>query len=170
MHARGLTASLALLLILACGGRDQGSEADEPAAAPGSMAMSRPPATAKPVIQVWKDPNCGCCTSWIERLRAAGYPVEVMDVADIDAIKGSKGIPAHLASCHTALVDGYLVEGHVPVAVIDRILAERPEVAGVAGPGMPMGSEGMEMPGGQSEHYDVIAFKANGESSVYEKR
>ena len=163
MRISGSTVVPALLLIIGCGGPDAGSVAEDQAPV---MAA----ATARPVIQVWKDPTCGCCTSWVERLGAAGYPVEVMDVADIEAIKRSKGIPGHLTSCHTALVDGYLVEGHVPVAVIDRILAERPEVAGVAVPGMPMGAEGMEMPGGQVDHYDVVAFKANGESSVYERR
>lgn len=163
MRVSGSTVVMALVLIIGCGVPDPESVAEEQAPV---MAA----AIAKPVIQVWKDPTCGCCTSWVERLRAAGYPVEVMDVADINALKREKGIPGHLTSCHTALIDGYLVEGHVPVAVIDRILAERPEVAGVAVPGMPMGSEGMEMPGGQVEHYDVVAFKANGESSVYERR
>ena len=120
-------------------------------------------------ITVWKSPACSCCEGWVDHLRAAGYAVEVVDVADMNAVKRERGIPAQLASCHTALVDGYLLEGHVPADVIARVLAERPEVAGVAVPGMPTGTPGMEM-GSQKDPYDVIAFTAAGETRVFESR
>ena len=125
--------------------------------------------TAKPVVRVWKTASCGCCAGWVEHLKAAGYPVEVEDVQDINAIKRARGIPARAWSCHTAEVDGYLVEGHVPAATIDRVLAEHPEVAGVAVPGMPMGSPGMEMPGMEADPYQVMSFTTQGKLEVYEQ-
>jgi hypothetical protein len=125
---------------------------------------------AKPVVHVWKSPTCGCCEGWVEHLRAAGYPVQIEDVMDIAAIKREKGVPAELHACHTAMVDGYLVEGHVPADVVDRMLSERPMMAGIAVPGMPVGSPGMEVPGTPAQPYEVIAFTAHGEKRVYDRR
>jgi hypothetical protein len=118
---------------------------------------------------VYKSPTCGCCSKWVEHVQQAGFQVEVHDTANVAPIKNEHGLPQHLASCHTAIVDGYVIEGHVPADVIRRLLAERPQVAGIAVPGMPTGSPGMEM-GDRKDPYDVIAFARDGKLSVYESR
>ena len=150
---------------------DETSAPPPAVAAPVAQSAAAPlPASAVlATIKVWKSPSCGCCSGYVDHLRAAGFTVEVEDVADIDAVKREHGVPGHLASCHTALVDGYLVEGHVPAEVIARVLAERPEIAGVAVPGMPIGTPGMEM-GSQKDPYDVVAFTADGATRVFESR
>ena len=140
----------------------------QPAVVPALVAAEL--ATAKPTVHVWRDPTCGCCAGWVEHLRAAGYPVEVEDTPDLAAVKRAKGIPVALTSCHTATVDGYLIEGHVPAEVIDRVVAERPNVAGLAVPGMPIGSPGMEIPGQAPVHYEIVAFTSAGETNVYDRR
>lgn len=111
-------------------------------------------------IQVYKSPTCGCCTKWIDHLREHGFEVAATDVADVTPIKLENGVPRRLASCHTAFVDGYLIEGHVPAADIRRLLRERPEVSGLAVPEMPIGSPGMEGP--NPEPYQVLAFGPSG--------
>jgi hypothetical protein len=126
---------------------------------------------ALPVAVVYKDPNCGCCRAWVEQMRAAGFGIEVHDVpsaAERDAFNKARGITGALEACHTAIVGGYVVEGHVPPALVVRLLTERPKIAGLAVPGMPMGAPGMEGMG--SEHYDVLAFSANGTTHVYAKQ
>ncbi|MCC7273570.1 MAG: DUF411 domain-containing protein [Alphaproteobacteria bacterium] len=105
---------------------------------------------------VHKDPLCGCCEGWVAHLRRAGWQVTVRERRDLDAVKARLGVPAALASCHTAEIAGYAVEGHVPAHALDRLMAERPPLAGLAVPGMPAGSPGME--GGPPEPYDVVAF------------
>ncbi|MBI2236809.1 MAG: DUF411 domain-containing protein [Magnetospirillum sp.] len=95
---------------------------------------------------VWKSPSCGCCQGWIDYLKRNGYTAKVIDVEDIDAIKAGMGVPEAMRSCHTARIGGYIVEGHVPVEAIDKLLAEKPKVAGIASPGMPSGSPGMSGP------------------------
>jgi hypothetical protein len=122
----------------------------------------------KPVITVYKTPSCGCCGKWIEHMEAEGYEVDVRNVADPNPVKAEYGVPSDLRSCHTAVVDGYVVEGHVPGDLVTRMLAERPEVKGIAVPGMPIGSPGMEGPNPQP--YDVIAFDAAGNRSVFARR
>jgi hypothetical protein len=106
----------------------------------------------------------------VGHLREHGFPVEARDVSDLDAIKRQYGVPASLRSCHTAVVDGYVVEGHVPADVIGRLLRERPRVAGLAVPGMPVGSPGMEVPGQAPERYRVYAFTRDGRTRVYAER
>ena len=96
--------------------------------------------------------------SWVEHVEAAGYPVRVVESADLDSMKQRLGVPAELASCHTAEVGGYVVEGHVPAAAINRLLAERPSGTGLTVPGMPVGSPGMEIPGVDPEPYEVLLF------------
>lgn len=113
---------------------------------------------AAPVMTVHKDPTCGCCEAWVDHVRAAGYEARVVEVAAINAVKAKLGVPPGLRSCHTAEIDGYVLEGHVPAAAIARLLAERPKVRGLAVPGMPIGSPGMEVEGRDSETYDVMAF------------
>ncbi len=136
----------------------------------GAMVLwAAQPASAKPTITVYKSPTCGCCTAWIEHLRAEGYEVIAEDVDNLAVIKAELGVAPHLTSCHTALVDGYVVEGHVPAGDIDRLLAERPEIAGLSAPGMPIGSPGMEMPGRAADPYDVLAFDLAGRTTVFAK-
>ena len=117
-----------------------------------------------PTITVVRDTGCGCCLSWVAHLQKAGFKTLVTESPNRAA--GSK-VPPDLRSCHTGTIDGYLIEGHVPVADIKKLLQTRPKVAGIAAPGMPSGSPGMEMPGGAVHPYDVIAFDAAGKTSVF---
>ena len=111
-----------------------------------------------PLVNVTKDPSCGCCDGWIAHIEDAGFPVRVVESTDMDSFKQRLGVPAELASCHTAEVDGYVIEGHVPAAAIRRLLAERPDVTGLAVPGMPAGSPGMDFPGVDPEPYEAFLF------------
>ncbi len=120
-------------------------------------------ATADPArVQVYKSPTCGCCNKWIEHLESNGFSVNATDVPDLAPIKAENRVPRRLASCHTAIVDGYLVEGHVPAIDVHRLLRERPKVSGLAVPGMPIGSPGMEGP--NPERYQVLSFGPEGVS------
>lgn len=121
-----------------------------------------------PSIHVVKDAGCPCCTAWIAHLRDNGFPVtyEERSVAALEVYKREKGVPADLASCHTATVEGYVLEGHVPAADIRRLLAERPEAVGLAVPGMPYGSPGMG-PEAEREAYDVILIGTDGRFSTF---
>jgi hypothetical protein len=116
-------------------------------------------------ITVHKDPNCGCCTGWVEHLRAAGFSVDARDTADVARVKQQHGVPPELASCHTAIVGGYVIEGHVPAPAIRRLLAERPDASGLAVPGMPVGSPGME--GGTPQAYAVVLFGPAAKQTPY---
>jgi len=109
-----------------------------------------------PTIQVYKSATCGCCIRWIGHLRDHGFTVTATDVGDMSRIKRDNGVPLGLSACHTALVDGYVIEGHVPAADIMLLLAERPDVSGLILPGMPIGSPGMEGP--NPESYKVLSF------------
>lgn len=120
-----------------------------------------------PVVEVIKRPNCGCCTKWADHLRAEGFEVTVSESGALWNVKRRAGIPQDLDACHTAKVAGYVVEGHVPASDIKRLLAERPAVKGIAVPGMPFGSPGMEVDG-RSEPYDVLSFDADGETTVFQ--
>ena len=118
-----------------------------------------------PVVTVYKSPTCGCCGKWIDHLEDAGFRVVSRDRQDMNPIKESYGVDYQLRSCHTATVDGYVVEGHVPADDIKRMLREKPQITGIAVPGMPLGSPGME-----SEHqdpYEVIAFKKGQKNEIY---
>ncbi len=121
-------------------------------------------------ILVYKTAACGCCADWSEYMKGHGFTVRTEDVTNLTAIKVENGVPPGLGSCHTALVDGYVIEGHVPVEPILRMLEERPEIAGLAVPGMPTGSPGMEVPGQAADSYDIIAFDRAGNTSVYDSR
>ncbi len=123
-------------------------------------------AQALPAMRVHKDPYCGCCGSWIDHIRAAGFSVEAIDEPDMATVKERLGVPADLASCHTALIDGYVIEGHVPAASIHQLLTVRPAATGLAVPGMPIGSPGMEVPGVPDETYDVLLFAPNGTRTI----
>jgi hypothetical protein len=113
-------------------------------------------AAAEPVVTVHRDPNCGCCLGWVQHLQKAGFPTKVLETKDLDAVKTRLGVPNDLAACHTAEVSGYVIEGHVPALALHRFLAEKPYATGLAVPGMPIGSPGME--GEKPEGYEVILF------------
>jgi len=119
-------------------------------------------------VTVYKSPSCGCCTKWIDHLRAAGFTVVVHDTDNLDEVMTDFAVPRQLASCHTAKVGKYVVEGHVPADLIAKVLREHPAIAGLAVPGMVTGSPGME--GGVAQHYDVVAWAAAGQTSVYARR
>ncbi|MDB5762947.1 MAG: hypothetical protein JWQ21_1942 [Herminiimonas sp.] len=135
----------------------------------GAMLALVPPAgmayAALPPIEVYKTANCGCCQSWVAHLRSNGFTVKAQDVANLSDYRAKFGVPQALASCHTGVVNGYALEGHVPASEIKRMLAERPEAKGLAVPSMPLGAPGMEGP--RSDPFDVLIFQADGSHSVY---
>jgi len=120
-----------------------------------------------PTVQVYKSPTCGCCANWVAHLQQHGFTTRVTETDDVAAIKAQRGVPARVQSCHTAVVDGYVIEGHVPAADVQRLLKERPAVVGIAVPGMPIGSPGMEVPGQKPQKYDVVAFDKQGQTRVF---
>ena len=117
-------------------------------------------------VTVFRSPTCGCCGLWVEHMKAAGFQVKDEIIDDMSAIKQEYGVPAHLSSCHTAIVDGYVVEGHVPASDVMRLLAEKPNAIGVAAPGMPIGSPGMES-GDYVEPYTVFSFTEDGTPTAF---
>ncbi len=125
----------------------------------------------KVVIQVFKSPTCGCCKEWVNHVRAAGFDAQVVDMTDeeMQAKKASLGVGPRLQSCHTAVVNGYVVEGHVPAADIQRMLSEKPAIIGLAAPGMPQGSPGMDGAGSRKDPYNVVAFAKGGATRVFAK-
>jgi hypothetical protein len=131
----------------------------------GAAAPSVDASPKEPTITVYKDPSCGCCKSWIEHLIKHGYGVDAKDTPAMAEVKHPLGVPDALTSCHTAVVNGYLIEGHVPAADIARLLKEKPKVAGLAVPGMVTGSPGMEGP--SKQHYQVLSFDKNGKTRVF---
>jgi hypothetical protein len=125
---------------------------------------------AKPTMTVYKSPTCGCCSNWITHLERNGFEVKAVNVDDIDAVKRTYGVPAALGSCHTGLVNGYVIEGHIPADAVHRFLREKPAGAiGLAVPGMPAGSPGMEM-GNRKDPYNIVRFDKSGQSAVFERR
>ena len=137
----------------------------------GNQESSAPDAksgAARRTMIVHKDPNCGCCKSWADIAQRAGYDVQVFNEADMASVKARLGVPEELASCHTAEIAGLTVEGHVPIEAVERMLRQHPQgLRGIAVPGMPAGSPGMEMPDGRREPFQVIAFFADGRTSVF---
>jgi hypothetical protein len=141
------------------------------ASALATLAFSPLAATAqfsKPLVEVWKSPTCGCCNDWIKHLEANGFRVKGYDKGNI-AMRKELGMPMKYGSCHTAKVDGYVIEGHVPAKEIHRLLKERPKALGLSVPDMPIGSPGMDGPeyGGQVDPYDVLLVQRNGSASVF---
>jgi hypothetical protein len=130
-----------------------------------ALALGAPLNAFASDITVYKSPTCGCCSAWVDHLKAHGFRVAVKNADNLGVIKQEQGVSRELASCHTATVEGYVIEGHVPAADIKRLLAERPAVAGLAVPGMPMGSPGMEGP--RKESYQVISFDKEGQTAVF---
>jgi hypothetical protein len=130
-------------------------------------ATQRPP--SGPVVEVTKTPFCGCCSQWVKHMRANGFTVRTTDVNNLTDVKATHRIPAQLESCHTSVVDGYVIEGHVPAADVQRLLKERPAVAGVAVAGMPVGAPGMEVEDTKPEPYNVMSFDKQGATRVFAK-
>jgi len=115
-------------------------------------------AATESVVTVHKDPTCGCCTGWVQHLQKAGFTTSVIENRSLDALKRRLGVPDDLAACHTAELAGYVIEGHVPADAIRRLLQEKPSATGLAVPGMPVGSPGMEVRGARAEEYPVVLF------------
>lgn len=136
-----------------------------------AAAQQAPPvvsnATGLPLMIVHKSPSCGCCGSWVEHVRQAGFPVEVRETDNLQPTKERLGVPYGKGSCHTAEIAGYMIEGHVPAADIKRLLEEKPEALGLVLPGMPAGSPGMEMPDGHQEPYTVEIVKRDGTTEPF---
>jgi hypothetical protein len=154
----GLAAALTFLN--ACGDADAAPDAAASLASAGSQQL--------PSIVVYKTVTCGCCAGWVEHMKQAGFAVDVRDLpgnVELMQVKMDAGVPGDLTSCHTSLVDGYVVEGHVPADQVKRLLAERPNLAGIAAPGMPAGSPGMDIP--NSPPYDIVAWTQDGTRSRY---
>jgi hypothetical protein len=126
------------------------------------LAISGRSPAALPTMSVSKDPNCGCCGFWVDYLRREGFAVDVTESTEMDRIKAQLGVPGPLQSCHTAKIDGYVIEGHVPAPAIRRLLTERPQAIGLAVPGMPASAPGMDVPGA-SDAYDVVLFGPSGQ-------
>lgn len=122
---------------------------------------------AAPVVEVFKSASCGCCGKWIEHMKASGFDVRATNVEDMTTVKGAYRVPEALMSCHTATVNGYAIEGHVPAWEVRRLLKERPPVSGIAVPGMPAGSPGMETPGTKAQPFNVMSFDKQGNTRVY---
>lgn len=138
-----------------------------PLASTSALAQNAP--TALPVLQVWKDPNCGCCGDWVTYLEADGFQVQVFDSGNT-AVRKRLGLPDKFASCHTGLIGGYVIEGHVNAREIRRLLKEKPQAIGLSVPGMPVGSPGMDgaIYGDRRDPYDVVLVLKDGSSRVYQ--
>lgn len=163
----------AIVGIVACSREQAPSQTAAVAAAPA--ATSEPNAATLASnngelipIKVYKDPQCGCCKEWVKNLEANGFKVETMDMPDLSMIKEKYAVKPEIQACHTAIVGGYVVEGHVPADLIKQMLKEKPAIAGLAVPGMPQGSPGME--GATRERYKVLTFDRAGRTTVYAQR
>ena len=129
-----------------------------------ALAQAKKAAAPTPIV-VYKTPTCGCCAKWVEHMEANGFKATVFNMPDTSAERARRGVPAKLGSCHTSVVGRYAIEGHVPAADVKRLLAEKPDIAGLSAPGMPQGSPGMDVPNAPA--YDVVAFDKQGRTTVY---
>ncbi len=125
------------------------------------------PAHAETLIKVYKNPSCGCCTGWVEHLQKNGFSADVTATKDRSSVHQQMGVPRDKGACHTAVVGGYFIEGHVPAADIKRLLEQKPDIAGLTVPGMPVGSPGMENPKYPAMDYNVLAIDKSGKASVF---
>ena len=153
-------------LAAACGSPRNDSVPEAP---PAAIAASQPAQTAgadsATTLVVYKEATCPCCNKWVEYMQTNGFRVVTYNVTDLDAVKQKHNIAGNLQSCHTTEVGGYFVEGHVPVDLVRKLLAERPRIAGITVPGMPVGSPGMEV--GQPEPYDILSVDSAGRTAIY---
>lgn len=136
------------------------------AASVAAVALPSMATNALPQVEVFKSPTCGCCGAWVDHLKAAGFPVKVVEVDDTTVARKKYGLPDKFGSCHTGVVNGYVVEGHVPATEVKRLLATKPAAIGLAVPGMPVGSPGMEY-GDRKDPYDVFLIDKNGRETVF---
>ena len=167
----GIFSLLVLCSVAACTKEEAQSataDASTPAAPASASSASVSSVSSAPSVIVYKDPNCGCCSKWVEYMRKNGFNVTAIDTSDVASVKAKHGIASELHSCHTAIVGDYAIEGHVPAEEIHRMLKEKPTIAGLAVPGMPTGSPGME--GAIKEKYDILTFDRAGKTSVYAQR
>lgn len=166
---RGFNSGLAAMgaaIVSGCGQRAGGSATTPSETTPSETTGAKP--NLRPAMIVYRDPSCGCCEAWAAIAQEAGFSVTVIDHPDMSAIKMQHRVPAELSSCHTAIVGGYAIEGHVPIDHVGRLLDTRPaEIRGLAVPGMPRGSPGMEMPDGSMDAFDVLAFDNAGRSTRF---
>ncbi|MEM8531165.1 MAG: DUF411 domain-containing protein [Chloroflexota bacterium] len=154
MKLTGTIALLAGILITAC-------------AAPANEHANTSQTTQAMIV--YKSPTCGCCSDWVRYAEEHGYTVTVKEMQDMTPIKAEHSIPPTMQSCHTTLIDGYVIEGHVPIEDVERLLTERPNVAGIAVPGMPVGSPGMEVAGTEPQPFDVMVFDTDGSTEVFSR-
>ena len=136
----------------------------------GLLAIGASTASAQrqqPTVEVYKSPTCGCCAKWVTHLQQHGFTTRVTNVDDMTQVKSTNKVPGRLQSCHTATVDGYVLEGHVPASDVQRLLKERPAIRGLAVPGMPIGSPGMEVPNVKADAYKVMSFDGQGQVQVF---
>ena len=156
--------AMAAVILAGCGEASKAKSGSSSASRP----KAKPAAATNASMNVYRDPSCGCCEAWAKIAQKAGYQVKVIDYSDILAIKRQFGVPLGLRSCHTTIVGGYAVEGHVPLEDVKRLLREKPaKIRGIAVAGMPLGSPGMETPDGTKQPFQVMAFDAEGRSSVF---
>jgi hypothetical protein len=159
--------AFAVAMVGACGNEGEVPMAKTPAVESAqSVAAHVAPANMQPTVVVYKNASCGCCGAWVEHMQSHGFPVEVHDVDDLNSINERVGLPPAMASCHTAEVGGYFIEGHVPATEVQRLLAEKPKAKGLTVPGMPIGSPGMEQ-GDVVDRYDVLLVNEDGTTGVY---
>jgi hypothetical protein len=130
--------------------------------------LSTLPVAASDEVVMYKDPDCGCCGKWADHLRENGFSVREIATREMALVKSEAGVPRALGSCHTAMVGGYVIEGHVPASDVRRLLAARPKLVGISAPGMPLGSPGMEG-AYPAERYDVVGFDGKGNTQVFSK-
>ncbi len=128
--------------------------------------LSPPALAAESALTVYRSATCRCCGHWVDHMQAAGFEVQEIVTDDMPALKANYGVPENLASCHTAIIDNYRIEGHVPAADVQRLLREQPDILGIAAPGMPVGAPGMEM-GDRRDPYTVVSFTAAGETATF---
>ena len=148
------------LVLLGCSKESSGSTRSSGAQRAAGAAGTR--------MTMYKDPNCGCCGKWADAARAAGFDVSIVPTPDIHAVKAKLGVPDELVACHTTIAGKYVIEGHVPLDAVKRLLQQRPNIKGIAVPGMPLGSPGMEVPGGEKQPFKVLAFGGPGKIRVFQ--
>jgi len=162
-------AAVLLAGLLAVGCSNAGDSANVSSKTSSPAVAENTVTQTKPEVVMYKSPNCECCTGWADHLRKEGFRVAVNKRDDMDTIKTKFGVTEKLASCHTAIVDGYVIEGHVPAADVERLLRERPDIVGLTAPGMPMKSPGMQAVGQQPKGYSVLAFDKDGNTTVFHR-
>jgi hypothetical protein len=172
MRTTGLAAILAAVVTVSACAKEEAQSAVASEGVVTSTNTDVAPITVAsadlPEVTVYKDPNCGCCAKWVDHMKASGFKVKAVDTSDVQSVKQKYNIGSELQSCHTAIIGDYAIEGHVPADVIVKLLKEKPSVAGLAVPGMPMGSPGME--GATKERYDILTFDRAGRTTVYAQR